>query len=65
MIKWLVSRLIAHIEHSVNKLSRVNLRVRLYSSEVNEAGVPASNTRLIGHYKALETSEGAKLKEEI
>lgn len=53
--------------HLVNRRrhKRGNLRIRSNSSKVNEAGVSASNTKLIDHYKELETGGRPKLKEGI
>ena len=51
--------------HSVNRRRRVNLRVRSSSSKVNEAGVLASNTRLIDHYRELKTGGRLEFKEQM
>lgn len=51
--------------HSVNRCERVDLRVRSNLSKGSEAGVPASNIRLIDRYEELTTGGLPKLKEEV
>lgn len=51
--------------YSVNRRKPTDLRVRSNSSKVNKAGVPASNTSLIVHYRKHKTGGRPNSKEEI